>query len=81
MSCRTAARLERREGEQQQERRSRTAPRRRTGSRQKLMPVARSWIVVAMKLTEPSSDEVIRKTIAERASQVWPEPAMSASGE
>ena len=33
------------------------------GSRMKLRPLARSWIVVAMKLIEPSSEEVMRKTM------------------
>ena len=33
------------------------------GNRMKVSPFARSWIVVVMKLTEPSSDEVIRKII------------------
>ena len=33
------------------------------GNRMKVSPLARSWIVVVMKLTAPSSDEVIRKII------------------
>ena len=43
------------------------------GNRMKVSPFTRSWMVVAMKLTAPSSDEVIRKTIP--ISQiVWPDP-------
>ncbi len=33
----------------------------KNGSRIQLRPLARSWTIVTMKLTEPSSDEVIRK--------------------
>ena len=33
------------------------------GKRMKVSPLARSWIVVVMKLTAPRSDEVIRKII------------------
>ena len=46
----------------------------------KVNPLARSWIVVVMKLTAPSSDEVIRKIIP-MSHHVWPVPAMLASGE
>ena len=35
----------------------------KNGKRMKVSPFARSWIVVVMKLTAPSSDDVIRKTI------------------
>jgi hypothetical protein len=42
-------------------------------------PGARSWIVVTMKLIEPSSDEVIRNTMP-NSHQVCPELAMSLSG-
>ena len=42
-------------------------------------PFVRSWMVVVMKLTAPSSDEVIRKTIP-KSHIVWPEPAMTESG-
>ena len=42
-------------------------------------PLARSWIVVAMKLTAPSSDDVIRK-IMPISHHVWPVPAMTESG-
>ena len=35
----------------------------KNGSRQNDSPGARSWIVVTMKLIEPSSDDVIRNTI------------------
>ena len=42
-------------------------------------PLARIWMVVAMKLTAPSSDEVIRKIIP-MSHHVWPVPAMLASG-
>ena len=52
----------------------------KNGSRMQVSPGARSWMVVAMKLIAPSSDEVIRKTIP-RSHSVWPGPAMSASGE
>ena len=50
------------------------------GNRMKVSPFTRSWIVVAMKLTAPSSDEVIRKIIP-MSHIVWPDPAaMMASG-
>ena len=42
-------------------------------------PLARSWIVVVMKLTAPSSDDVIRKTMP-MSHHVWPVPAMMDSG-
>ena len=45
----------------------------------KLKPGARSWIVVTMKLTEPSSDEVIRKIIP-TSHIVCPVVAMTDSG-
>ena len=35
----------------------------KNGRRMKLSPGARNWIVVTMKFTEPSSDDVIRKII------------------
>ena len=35
----------------------------KNGSRIQLRPLARSWTIVTMKLTEPRSDEVIRKTM------------------
>ena len=44
------------------------------GKRMKVSPLARSWIVVVMKLIAPSSDEVIRKTIP-MSHHVWPVPA------
>ena len=44
-----------------------------------MSPLARSWMVVMMKLTEPSSDEVIRKIIP-MSHHVWPVPAMTESG-
>ena len=49
------------------------------GKRMNVSPFARSWIVVVMKLTAPSSDEVIRKIIP-ISHTVWPVPAMSARG-
>jgi len=45
----------------------------------KLIPGARSCNVVTMKLTEPSSDEVIRKIIP-TSHQVWPSVAMTDNG-
>ena len=35
----------------------------KNGIRIQVIPGARSWIIVVMKFTEPSNDEVIRKTI------------------
>jgi hypothetical protein len=35
----------------------------KNGSRMKLKPLARSCTIVTMKLTEPRSDDVIRKII------------------
>ncbi len=49
------------------------------GNRMNVSPLARSWMVVVMKLTAPSSDEVIRKTIP-ISHHVWPVPAMMARG-
>ena len=43
------------------------------GSRMKVSPLARSWTIVAMKLTAPSSDEVIRNIIP-MSHHVWPCP-------
>ena len=51
----------------------------KNGRRQNDSPGARSWIVVTMKLIEPSNDEVIRKIIP-ISHQVWPEVAMMDSG-
>ena len=42
-------------------------------------PFARSWIIVTMKFTEPSSEEVIRKTMP-MSHTVWPIVAMSDNG-
>ena len=50
----------------------------KNGSRIQLRPFARSCTIVTMKLTEPSSDEVIRK-IMPISHIVWP-GAMTASG-
>ena len=50
----------------------------KNGNRMKVRPFTRSWIVVAMKLIAPSSDEVIRKTIP-KSHIVWP-GAMMARG-
>ncbi len=49
------------------------------GNRMKVRPFARSWIVVAMKLIAPSSDEVIRKIIP-TSHIVWPAPARMERG-
>ena len=49
------------------------------GNRMKVSPLARSWIVVVMKLIAPSSDEVIKKIIP-MSHIVWPVPAMMARG-
>ena len=49
------------------------------GNRMKVSPRARSWIVVAMKLIAPSSDEVIKKIIP-MSHHVWPEVARMARG-
>ncbi len=49
------------------------------GNRMNVSPLTRSWIVVVMKLTAPSSDEVIRKTIP-KSHIVWPVPARMESG-
>ena len=43
----------------------------KNGSRIQVMPGARSWMIVAMKFTAPSSDEVIRKTMP-ISQNVWP---------
>src|SRR5262245_21996160 len=51
----------------------------KNGRRKYERPGARSWIVVTMKLIEPSSDEVIRK-IMPMSHIVWPWPAMIDSG-
>ena len=50
----------------------------KNGSRIQLRPLARSCTMVVMKLTDPRSDEVIRKTIP-ISHIVWP-GAMTASG-
>ena len=42
-------------------------------------PLARSWMMVVMKLIAPSSDEVIRKIIP-MSHIVWPVPARMARG-
>ncbi len=49
------------------------------GNRMNVSPLARSWMMVVMKLTAPSSDEVIRKIIP-MSHIVWPVPAMTESG-
>ncbi len=51
----------------------------KNGRRMKVSPFARSWTIVTMKLTEPSSDDVIRK-IMPISQIVWPVVAMSESG-
>ena len=50
----------------------------KNGRRIQVRPLARSCTIVTMKLTEPSSDEVIRNTIP-ISHIVWP-GAMTASG-
>src|SRR5687768_13874452 len=49
------------------------------GNRMNVSPLTRIWMVVTMKLTAPSSDEVIRKIIP-TSHHDWPVPAMLASG-
>ena len=51
----------------------------KNGRRQKESPGARSWMMVVMKLTEPSSDEVIRK-IMPTSQIVCPVGLITASG-
>ena len=41
------------------------------GSRIQVMPGARNWMMVAMKFTAPSSDDVMRKTMP-MIQNVWP---------
>ena len=43
----------------------------KNGSRMKVRPFARSCTIVTMKLTDPSSDDVIRKTMP-ISHIVWP---------
>src|SRR5207245_2414771 len=43
----------------------------KNGKRIQVMPGARNWIIVAMKFTAPSSDEVIKKIIP-TIQKVWP---------
>ena len=52
----------------------------KNGRRIQVMPGARNWIAVVMKLIAPSSDDVIRKIIP-ISHAVWPLSAVSASGE
>ena len=52
----------------------------KNGRRIQVIPGARSWIAVVMKLIAPSRDDVIRKIIP-ISQAVWPLSAMSASGE
>ena len=49
------------------------------GRRMKRKPLARSWKIVTIKLTEPKSEDVIRKTIPP-SHQVCPWVAMVESG-
>ena len=49
------------------------------GNRMNVSPLARSWIMVVMKLIAPSSDEVIKKIIP-MSHTVWPVPARMARG-
>ncbi len=51
------------------------------GSRIQVMPGARNWMIVAIKLTAPRSEDVIRKTMP-MSQKVWPLVGTSvASGE
>ena len=43
----------------------------KNGSRIHVMPGARSWMIVAMKFTEPRSDAVMLKTMP-MSQSVWP---------
>ena len=49
------------------------------GNRRNVSPLARSWMMVVMKLIAPSSDEVIKKIIP-MSHHVWPVPARIESG-
>ena len=49
------------------------------GRRNQVSPGARSWTIVVMKFSAPSSDEKIRQSMP-ISHAVWPEGAMSASG-
>src|SRR5882757_10500647 len=49
------------------------------GKRMYDSPFARSWMIVTMKLTEPRSDEVIRKTIP-TSHHVCPADAITDNG-
>ena len=49
------------------------------GRRMKVRPLARSCTIVTMKLIEPRSDDVIRKTMP-KSHTVWPTVAMTESG-
>src|SRR5689334_2698880 len=51
----------------------------KNGRRIHVIPFARSWMMVTMKLTEPRSEEVIRKIIP-ISHQVCPSVAMTESG-
>ena len=53
----------------------------KNGSRIHVIPGARNWIIVPMKLTAPSSEEVIKQTMP-RIQNVWPSLGIEvASGE
>ena len=51
----------------------------KNGRRMNVSPFARNWKIVTMKLTEPRSDDVIRKTMP-RIQTVCPSVAMTESG-
>ena len=51
----------------------------KNGRRIQLSPLARSCTIVTMKLIEPSSDDVIRKTMP-TSHNVWPSGEMTESG-
>src|SRR6267143_2227078 len=57
----------------------------KNGSRIQVMPGARNWMIVAMKLTAPSKEEVISRTMPMIQnvcpSQRWPRSATVAKGE
>ena len=51
----------------------------KNGSRMKVRPRARSCTMVTMKFTEPSSDEVMSRTI-ENSHMVWPDSRIESGG-
>src|SRR5258708_32668504 len=51
----------------------------KNGRRMKLNPFARSWMIVVMKFSEPSSDDVMRKIIPTNH-HVWPKLMIESGG-